>query len=146
MKLPTNIRRLSKEVQRPPKKKKGGGGLSDKVLNLDMFPSPFFFTLPNGQNSLPSKCGLFVTVILFITITFYGVTQLVTLSAYGNTTVMNNNIDSFYDEEYVFDLDKKDNGFQIAFGITAYDSNIEKIDDPDYATLHARLKQWGHED
>ena len=53
---------------------------------------------------------------------------------------MNNLIDSHYDEDYVFGLDKKDNGFQIAFGVTAYDSNQEMIDDPDYVTLHARLK------
>ena len=104
------IRRLSKEVQRPPPRR-AKKGLSGKLLNLDIFPSPFFFTLPNGKNSLPSKWGLFVTVLLFVTIAFYGITQLLTLSAYGNTTVMNNLIDSHYDEDYVFDLDKKENGF-----------------------------------
>ena len=94
---------------------------------------------------MPSTCGFFVTVILFVPIAFYGITQLVTLSVYGNTTVMNNLIDSHYDESYIFDLDKKDNGFQIAFGITAYDDNQEMIDDPDYVTIHARLKEWGND-
>ena len=35
---------------------------------------------------------------------------------------------------------------KIAFGITAYDDNIEMIDEPDYATVHARVKTWGQED
>ena len=136
-----DIKRLSKEVQKDHvSPRRANKSFGRRMLNLDKFPSPFFFTLPNGKNSLPSACGLFVTIVLFVTIAFYGITQLVTLSLYGNTTVMNNLIDSYYDETYVFDLDKKESGLQIAFGITAYDSYQEMIDEPDYATIHAKLK------
>ena len=38
-----------------------------------------------------------------------------------------NEIDSFYNEEYSFDLDI-DGSLQIAFGITYYDSNEERLD------------------
>ena len=84
--------------------------MRDKLLNFDKFPHPFFFTLPSGKDSLPSACGLFCTIVLFIMLTFYGVTQLITLHAYGNTDVLVNLIDSYYDDSYVFDLDNSETG------------------------------------
>ena len=32
---------------------------------------------------------------------------------------------------------------QFAFGVTAYDSNAEPIDDPDYGQVVARYASWG---
>ena len=37
----------------------------------------------------------------------------------------------------------EDDGIMIAFGLTAYDSNREPIDDPTYGTLKAYYKTWG---
>ena len=52
----------------------------------------------------------------------YGALNLVTLSQYGNSIITNNIIDTHYTSEYVFDLDKKP-GFNVAFGMTYYDSD-----------------------
>ena len=149
------LKRLKTETEKPASNmsKSKRNSFGQKLLAFDRFPIPFHFTLPNGQDSLPSSCGLCFTILLIITIVFYGVTHMVTLSVYGNTDVIVNLIDSYYDDTYVFDLDKTNNniwheqkgGLQIAFGLTHYDSNVEMIDEPDYATIHARLKQWGQE-
>ena len=36
------------------------------------------------------------------------------------------------------------NKFQIAFGLTAYDSDPDPIEDPRYGRIYARFHQWGH--
>ena len=59
--------------------------------------------------------------------------------------MLNNTIDSFYDDSYVFDLDKLANGLSVAFALTHYDSNTEMIHEPDYGSVKARLKQWGQD-
>ena len=46
------------------------------------------------------------------------------------------------DAEYEFDLDKLGNGFQIAFGWTAYDNNYEMLDEPEYGELKAIMMTW----
>ena len=51
-------------------------------------------------------------------------------------------IDYFYEDDYVFDLDKKP-GLNIAFGITYFDDNQEPIDDLDYGEVIGRVKTWG---
>ena len=43
------------------------------------------------------------------------------------------------DEEFTSEVD----GIMFAFGITAYDSNQEIIEDPTYGTLNAYYKTWG---
>ena len=45
-----------------------------------------------------------------------------TLVQFSNSIITVNEIDSFYNEEYSFDLDI-DKSLQIAFGITYYDGN-----------------------
>ena len=37
-------------------------------------------------------------------------------------------------------------GLQMAFGITAYDSNYEAIDAPEYVTLKAQYRSWSPEE
>ena len=53
-------------------------------------------------------------------------------------------IDYFYEDDYVFDLDKRP-GLNIAFGITYFDDNQEPIDDLDYGEVIGRVKTWGSE-
>ena len=51
-------------------------------------------------------------------------------------------VDASPDEPDGFTSNKED-GMQFAFGITAYDSNTEIIEDPQYGNLKARLHAWG---
>ena len=111
-------------------------------MQYDLFKRRFDFQLPNGYESLATKSGCFFTLILLIVLFAYGLLQAVTVATWANSIITNNVIDSFYQDDYVFDLDKKP-GLQIAFGITYYDSNQEMIVEPDYGELIARVKKWG---
>ena len=47
-------------------------------------------------------------------------------------------------DEYVFDLDV-DNSFQMAFGITYYDGNVEMLKFDDVGKIIPRMKTWSKE-
>lgn len=51
--------------------------------------------------------------------------------------------DSYFDTDFEFN---SDDGLMIAFGLTAYDDNLEAIDDADYGELKAYYKTWGMKD
>ena len=51
--------------------------------------------------------------------------------------------DSYFNSSYVFSTD---DGLKFAFGITAYDSNQEVIEDPDYGEIKAKFYGWGLDD
>ena len=36
-------------------------------------------------------------------------------------------------------------GFNVAFGLTLFDSSGESIEDPDYGTMTASYREWGFE-
>ena len=57
---------------------------------------------------------------------------------------MVNTVDSEYTDEYVFDLDKggPEAGFNIAFGMTYYDSNPTMLIEPEFGELRGRVRKW----
>ncbi len=64
--------------------------------------------------------------------------QSVKLLTFDETDVMISAMDSFFDADYVYSRN-----LFYAFGITAYDSNPESIDDPSYGELKPYYKSWG---
>ena len=106
-----------------------------------MFQKPFHFNLPTGSSTYPSTQGLVFTVILTVILIVYGLVQLLTLLQYSNSIITVNIIDSALTEEYDFDLDI-DKSFQLAFGLTYYDGNLEMLEFDDVAKLVPRLKTW----
>ena len=81
---------------------------------------------------------------MFFLLIIYGSLELITLRNHGNSTITKNAIDSYFNDTYEFDIDKKP-GFQIAFGITTYDSNYEMIDEPEFAEIKMSLRYWSPE-
>ena len=43
-------------------------------------------------------------------------------------------------------MDKRSNGFEIAFGFTAYDDNYEMLHEPDYGEIKVFMKSWSSSD
>ena len=39
-------------------------------------------------------------------------------------------------------MDKRENGLEIAFGVTNYDDNLEMLDEPEYGEIKAMIKTW----
>ena len=56
-------------------------------------------------------------------------------------------IQSYLLEFYFTDDDVLTNqlGFNVAFGLTEFDGSSEFIEDPDYGTMSAKIRQWGFE-
>lgn len=79
-----------------------------------------------------------MTVMLLIALIFYGTMQSVKLLTFDETDVMVSKRDSFFDADFVYD-----EGIFYAFGITAYDSNDQPIEDPTYGVLKPYYKSWG---
>ena len=68
------------------------------------------------------------------------------LVSFGETVVTMSVRDSYFSPEDVFPNDVDDlifDGFDLAFGITAYDSNYENIEDPTIGQVRARYVRWG---
>ena len=64
--------------------------------------------------------------------------QSVKLLTFDETDVMISARDSFFDADH-----KYSRNLSYAFGITAYDSNTESIDDPTYGEIKPYYKSWG---
>ena len=67
---------------------------------------------------------------------------------FGDTTVTMSQKEFYHTMEEVFPTDVDDlefRNFQIAFGLTAFDSNPDPIEDPSYGRIFAVQNQWGHE-
>ena len=79
-----------------------------------------------------------MTIFLMVVLCFYGSMQSVKLFEYDETDVMVSSRDSFFDSDFVYSKD-----LMYAFGITAYDSNRENIEDPSYGKLEPYYKEWG---
>ena len=60
------------------------------------------------------------------------------MQSFEDTDVMISSRDSYFDPEYVFS-----ENLMYSFGITAYDSNAEPIEDPSYGVLKPYYKSWG---
>ena len=96
------------------------------------------FKLPQGKDQFTTGLGLGFTTFIALAVAFYMAIQLIKMTTFEDTDVMLSARDSFYTYEHV-----QSEGLQIAFGITAYDSNAESIDDPSMGLLKPYYKTWG---
>jgi len=115
---------------------------SKGAISLDRFGQSFNFRLPDGRRDKRTWQGMVFTFVVSTAILFYAAIQLTKLISYDDTTIMLSARDSFFGTDFEFNTD---DGLMLAFGLTAYDSNYESIEDDDYGTLKAYYKTWGFE-
>ena len=73
----------------------------------------------------------------------YGSFKTVSMVEYDTVHIMQPNQAGYFQDDYAFDLQKY--GWNVAFGLTAYDSSSSQIPlDPSYGRLVAFQKSWGH--
>ena len=114
------------------------------IGNFDLFRHPFRFQLPNGFSFVTSFSGICATFTLVVLTIAYGTINFIELSDYGKSTIRLDEIDYYFGERDIFDLDKQP-GLNIAFGITYYDSNAEPIDDLDIGEVIGQVKSWDND-
>ena len=82
-------------------------------------------------------------VMVFIII-WYFLMQMIRLYEYGEPSIMVTVRDSYFDSD--FELNTEEQGFMVAFGLSAFDDETEDIEDYSYGRLKGVYKSWGHED
>ena len=89
--------------------------------------------------------GALFTIIVSLVLLFYGALQLQRLIVFGETVVTMSVKDSHWtaDEVFPFPDAEENQDFELAFGLTAYDSVREPIDDPRYGQIKAKYVTWG---
>ena len=94
--------------------------------------------MPQGKETFYSKRGFCFTILLVFLLIWYGAMQSIKLLTFDDTDVMVSSRDAYFDsdEEYTENL-------QYAFGLTAYDSNREIIEDPSIGVIKPYFKSWG---
>ena len=117
------------------------GRTSDKLLAFDTFATTFQFKLPEGKETFASCKGCCFTFLLVLVSLFYGAMQSVKLLTFDETDVMVSSRDAYFDAEEVYSKN-----LMYAFGITAYDSNPDNIEDPSIGVIKAYYKSWGIKD
>ena len=85
------------------------------------------FNLPNGNKAKSSLVGCICTIFLTLACVFYGVVQIMKMYMFEDTDIMISSRDAFFDPDYIYS-----ENLMYSFGITAYDSNPEVIEDPSY--------------
>ena len=96
--------------------------------------------LPDGKNGLHSTIGCSFTFLLVFSTIFYGSMQAIKAAGHNGTQISYNFLDNYFGSEY-----ETDNNLMYAFGITAYDSNPEPIEDPSIGTIKPYYKSWKNE-
>ena len=72
----------------------------------------------------------------------YAVVEFVDLYKREGEIISTHTVLNHFDKEYEFNSDKMGNGFEIAFGWTAYDNNYEMLHEPQYGELRVIRKAW----
>ena len=120
------------------KSKSGCAKTREKVIQFDNFAETFQFKLPEGKDSFQSCRGCTATFVLVLFCIFYGSMQSIKLLTFDETDVMVSQRDSYFDSDW-----KHSRRLMFAFGIMAYDSNPEPIEDPSIGVLRPYYKSWG---
>ena len=76
------------------------------ISHFDLFRSPFRFQLPNGFSHVTSFSGICATYTLVLLTIAYGTINFIELSEYGKSTIRLDEIDYYFEERDIFDLDK----------------------------------------
>ena len=114
--------------------------MKDRVKDIDVFGEGFNFKLPAGKDTYKTLLGSSFTILIAVMLIFYGSIQMQRLVVFGETVVTMSVKDSFFTPD---DTITSEEGFKLAFGLTAYDSNQEAIDDPRYGRINAKYVSWG---
>ena len=81
---------------------------------------------------------MLLSTLIFI----YAVVRIQIMSERSDDQYIQSVTDSYFTEEPFTTED----GFNVAFALSAYDSEQEFIEDPDYGTLKAYHYEWGFEE
>ena len=111
-------------------------------MQYDAFAQPFNFLIPPEEGKAFRSCkGCSMTIVLVVALSFYGAMQSIKLFTFDETDIMVSQRDAYFDKDYVYS-----DGLMYAFGLSAYDSTLDPIEDESYGMLKPYYKSWGIKD
>ena len=117
---------------------------SSKVKSIDAFGETFNFQLPEGHaTSRHTFTGMCITFLAIFVIMFFAAIKLKQLIVHDGPQIMVSTSDGYFDTEHEF---TSNDGFMVAFALSAFDSVQEPIDDASYGQLKAYYKKWGFDE
>ena len=117
-------------------------GFAQFMSEKDRFGEHFEFKLPGNHKKYGSTLGFCFTVALTILILTQLYLKAMLVVGFGDTLTYRSVEDSYFNSSHVVTSDQ---GLKFAFGITAYDSNQEVIEDLDYGEIKAKFYGWGND-
>ena len=134
---------MEAKLQRPNALRRFAQGARAKLLNLDQFGENFSMKMEKDMSSLPTWMGTLFSIVLIFIVAAYSCQKIDILVNRKDVDIVTASIDSFFDQDYVFDYDA---GLNIAFAFTSYDGTNEMpIDDPSIVEVVFNSFQWGEE-
>ena len=102
------------------KAKSRGSYCSDQLLKLDPFSQEIEILFENNRRTLQTHCGVVFGFLLAIILISYGSFKSKLMVEYAMVHIQQPHLPSYFESNYSFERSK--HGWNIAFGITAYDS------------------------
>ena len=112
------------------------------ATNFDTFGESFAFKLPGNKTKHGTPLGCCFTALLVLTLLFQTMLKGSTLVNFDETTLNQHEEQDYFNSSSVF---SSNDGFKVAFAITAYDSNQTITEDPSYGVVQAKYRSWGDE-
>ena len=79
-----------------------------------------------------------MTFVMVLGLIFFGTLQCIKLVLFDETDIMVSQRDAHFGYDYSFS-----DGLAFAFAVTAYDDELESIEDPSIGTIRPFYKSWG---
>lgn len=112
--------------------------LKERLMGFDRYSSPLRLNI-NGQESISSGLGVFVSVVLFVTWLIYSIQKFQILVTRTNPNVTVAEMYNYFERSYEVDLN--DIGFNLAFGVNDFATG-KPLDDPNYVRWTVGLSTW----
>ena len=96
-----------------------------------------------SKSEVKTILGSFISFSMMATVVIFGALKYSIMSNYGDTHIQKSEMEFYYSDDDIL-TDRL--GFNIAFGLTSFESTEESIEDPDYGTTKAIYQAWGLDD
>ena len=117
---------------------------STAVKKADIFAQNIEILLQNGRSKLQTHCGLIFGITMVTIMILYGIMKIIVMAEFKDNTISEPIKHNYFPMTYEYD-DR--DGFNIAFGLTAYDSTSDPTPfDESFGVLTAYQKVWGEKD
>ena len=130
-----NSVRRGKSLRNAMIKESKSSWLSDYIKKADIFHQDIEILFENGKPKLQTHCGVVLGLAMIAILVAYGYMKAVIMFDYLDNKIQEPTKNNYFGADHNY---RAEDGFRIAFGLTAYDSqSSQETFDDSYGTLGA---------